>query len=96
MPDRQRGVFVGAVGQGLIDEQMARRTADGIEHLGVRYTLFAQALDQALAGTLGGHADTSALQIVLFAHQSTPSSQPWSCSKASLKVRSSCSGVIDT
>lgn len=59
--------------------------------------LFVQTLDQTLAGTLGGHPDTSAQQVVLFtSHQRSPSNHPSRLLKASLKVRSSCNGVIDT
>ena len=96
MPDRQRGVLVGPVRQGLVDKQMTRGATDDLEHLGVRDAFLVQTLDQPLPGTLGGHADASAQQIVLFTHQSRSSTQPSRRSKASLKVRSSCSGVIDT
>src|SRR5690606_5918409 len=96
MPDRQRRILVGPVRQGLVDEQMAWRAADDLEHMGVRDPFLVQPLDQPLTRALGSHADATAQQIVLFAHQSSPSSQPSRRSKASLKVRSSCNGVIET
>lgn len=51
--DRQGGVFVGAMRERLVDEQMTRRAADHLEHVGVGRAFFVQALDQALSGTLG-------------------------------------------
>ena len=94
MADRQGGVFVGAMRERLVDEQMTRRAADHLEHVGVGKAFFVQALDQALSGTLGGHADTPAMQV--FGHHVSPPSHSSRPPKASWKVRSSCNGVIDT
>ena len=43
--------------QRFIDEQVTRGIADHLEHPLVLNTLLAQALDQAVAGALRGHAD---------------------------------------
>ncbi|MNF91489.1 hypothetical protein D3C76_1612250 [compost metagenome] len=85
------------MGQGLIDEQMARRATNHLQHLGVGQAFFVEPLDQSFTGALGGHANAAAQHIVLLtSHQRSPSSQPSSVRKASLKVRSSCNGVIET
>ncbi len=57
MADWQRGVFVGARGQRFIDEQMPRHGAHCIERGLVLDAGLAQALDQAVAHALRGHAD---------------------------------------
>ncbi|MCY1382981.1 hypothetical protein D9M69_710630 [compost metagenome] len=83
--------------QRFVDEQVARGPANDLQYPGVGDAFFVQALDQPLPGSLGGHADAATQHIVLFAtHQRSPSSQPSRLLKASLKVRSSCSGVIET
>ncbi|MNG14948.1 hypothetical protein D3C84_987420 [compost metagenome] len=94
--DRQRRVFIGAVCQRLVDKQVTRRTPQHIDHFGVGHAFFDQPLNEPLTGSLRGKTDTMAHQILLFTHQSNPSSQPSRRSKASLNVRSSCNGVIDT
>ncbi len=66
MPDRQRRIFIGAMRQCLIDEQMTRGAADDFQHLGVGYSLFIEALNQALTGSLRGHPDTAMQNMVLF------------------------------
>ncbi|MCY1250152.1 hypothetical protein D9M72_637590 [compost metagenome] len=66
MTDRQRGVLVCSMRQRLVDEQVARRATDHLKHLVVAQAVVVQALDQPLAGTLRGHADPAALQIVLY------------------------------
>ncbi|MNI85753.1 hypothetical protein D3C73_1427750 [compost metagenome] len=97
MADRQRRVFIGAVRQRFIDKQMTWCTADHFQYLGVAQAFLVQPLNQAFTGTLGGHPDTAAQNIVLLtSHQRSPSSQPSRLAKALLKVRSSCSGVIET
>ena len=96
MADRQRRIFVRTVGQCFVDEQVARRAADHLQHAGIGQPFLVKPLDQAFAGALRGHADPLALQMILTAHHSRPSSQPSSPAKASWKVRSSCNGVMET
>ncbi|MNI90836.1 hypothetical protein D3C73_1484100 [compost metagenome] len=85
------------MGQGLVDEQVTRRPANRLEHMGVGQPFLVKALDKALAGSLGRHADPAAHQVILFpGHQSRSSSQLPRQLNASLKVRSSCRGVMDT
>ena len=59
--DRQRGVLVGAGGQRLVDEQVARHGADRVEHALVGDAVAAQALDQAVAHALRGHSHADRL-----------------------------------
>ena len=66
LPDRQRRVFVGTVGQRLVDEQVTRCTANDFQHLGVGNAFLIQTLNQALAGPLRGHPDAATQHIVLF------------------------------
>ncbi|MNQ96584.1 hypothetical protein D3C85_1121950 [compost metagenome] len=64
------------MGQGFVDEQVPRRAPDHLQHSGIGQPLFVQPLNQALAGTLRGHADAAMMQLILFTpHQSKPSSQ---------------------
>jgi hypothetical protein len=55
-PDRQRRVLVGAAGEGLLDEEVARHRRHGGEHALVAHSLIAQPLDHAPARALGSHA----------------------------------------
>ena len=81
--------------QRFIYEQVAGRASQHLEYLDIGQAFVAQALDQTFASPLRGHADAM-VQVISLTHQPSPSSQPWTWSKASLKVRSSCSGVTDT
>jgi hypothetical protein len=97
MANGQRGVFVSAMGQGLIDKQMTRGTTNNLKHVLIDDAFVNQALNQPLTSTLGSHANTAMHQATLFTpHQPKPSSQPSRHLNASPNVRSSCNGVIDT
>ena len=50
--DGKSHILVGAMRHGLIQEQVPRRTADDVQHLGAGYPLLHQALNQALPGAL--------------------------------------------
>ncbi len=96
MSDGQGRVFVGAVRQRLVDEQMTRSATNDFEHLGARQPFLVEALDQAVTGALRGHS-RAMQQVVLSAmSHSTFSTQLSRPLKASRKVLSSCSGVIET
>ncbi|MNV82278.1 hypothetical protein D3C71_1760030 [compost metagenome] len=75
MADWQRGVFVGTRGQCFIDEQMARHHADRIEGGFVGDAGIAQAIHQAIADPLRGHADADGfgLQAKTRGHAGRPS-----------------------
>ncbi len=63
MADRQRGVFVGARGQRLVDEQMARHHPDRVQRGLVDDAGFSQAVDQAVAHALRSHADADRFRL---------------------------------
>ena len=60
-PIGKRDVFVGAMGQGFVDENVARNFAHRVEHDLVLDPLVAQALDHAHARALRGHPDAGML-----------------------------------
>ena len=86
--DGQRIVFVGPRLQRLVDEQVTRHGSHGGQHDLVLDPLFAQAFDHAATRTRRRHADTGA-RVQGFSHDFTSSIWP-------KRVRSICSGVIDT
>ncbi len=56
MADRQRGVLIGARGQRFVDEQVPRYHPHRVEHALVADAHLAQAINQAVAHPLRGHA----------------------------------------
>src|SRR5690606_11586628 len=98
---RQRDVFVRAMRERLVDEQVPRRAQHRLEHAQVADALFAKALHHALARALRGHADAlDLLRIHFTASRSNCAAIAWNsvladCSAGWLHM-SACSGVIDT
>src|SRR5690606_12346062 len=97
MANGQRGIFIGTMRQRPIDEQVTRRATDDFQHMRVRQPLLVETLNQAITGALRGHPGSVAHQTLLYKMvHSTPSTQSPMDSNASWKLRSSCSGVIET
>src|SRR5690606_41852215 len=95
--NRKRGIYIDTMLQRLIDERVRRRATDDIQHMRVRQPLLVETLNQAITGALRGHPGSVAHQTLLYKMvHSTPSTQSPRDSNASWKLRSSCSGVIET
>ena len=72
--NRQRGVFVGPRGQGLVDEQMPGNTTQRREHaLVANAALAAQAINHAVARALRGHALPGGFRLEMEARRHAPS-----------------------
>ena len=106
--DRQRAVVVGADGERLVDEDVARHRGHRRQHDLVADALLAQALDHPRAGARRRHADAGILlarrahrpelRVALIVHRRgiTRASQSATVVISSWLVRSICSGVTDT
>src|SRR5215471_8756726 len=88
--DRQRGVFVGAAREPLVDEDVPRHRSHRRQHRLVAYSVLSQTRDHTVARPLRRHPDAMRPEEIHFVSQlrTTGICAGW--------VRSICSGVSDT